>query len=653
MRNHSFIKIFVYAITVFSLLIPNTGFAETHRITSPDRSISLSVSIEDDIHFSIQKNQQTVLHPSNISLRLEDGTILGSQPTLESKQNRTVDEIVKPIVKEKTASIRDHYNELLLTFNNHYALRFRAYNNGTAYRWETSFPNEIIIQKEDAVFQFSQQDYLYYTKDTDFQSNYEKPYVHSKIAELSSSDFGGLPVLVETANRIKLLIAESGLRDYPGLWLRGNHQNTLDAIFPQYPKELSTIGKVTSRENFIAKTEGTRAFPWRIVSIAEDEKDLLMNQLVYLLADSLQIDDPSWIKPGQVILDWWGRRNIFGVDFEAGVNTATMKYFIDFCAEFGIDYFLLDEGWSTREDILHVNPDVDMEAVLAYGKEKNVGIMLWVYWKGLDNQLIKALDQFKAWGVEGIKIDFMDRDDQLMVNFYHNVSREAALRNMVIDFHGAYKPAGLRRAYPNVLTREGFIEFEYNGWTNEANPELHMLLPFIRMVSGPVDYIPGTLNNATKKNFRPVGDMPMGQGTRAHSFALAVIMESPMRMLPDSPSDYWLETECTRFLTEIPVEWDETRILEAKLGDYITLARKYEDTWYVAAATDWDARDTTIDFSFLSAGTYHCEIIQDGPNAHNRARDYQRIEKQITPKEKLAIHLAPGGGWIAKIKQLN
>lgn len=638
---------------VLGMVFPAAGQTATYQVQSPDQRLQLIVDCAQEIELSVQHEGQALLHPSVISMQIQDGPALGKQAVVKSAQRRSVDRVIEPLVKEKQAAIRDHFAELRLTFEQDYALCLRAYNNGVAYRWETKLADPVIIEDEQAVLHLAGQDRVHFTKDTRFQSDYEKPYVQKPIAAMSEDDFAGLPFLIETAQGPKLLLAESDLRDYPGLWLRGGDSNALQAVFPRRPQALNENGSVQSRQDHLARTEGTRTFPWRIVAVASKDEDLLLNQLVYQLAEPLQIDDPSWIEPGQVILDWWGRRNIFGVDFEAGVNTATMKYFIDFCAEFGVDYFLLDEGWSTRDDVLAIHPDVDLEEVIAYSEEQGVQLMLWVHWNGLRQQLEAALDQFEAWGIAGIKVDFMNRDDQDMVNFYRRVAQAAAQREMVIVFHGSYKPAGLRRAYPNVLTREGLIEFEYNGWTDLANPQHHMTFPFIRMACGPVDYIPGTLNNAQKKNFCPVGDRPMGLGTRAHSFALAVILDSPIRMLPDSPSDYWLEEACTRFLTGIPVEWHETVILNAQRGEFIALARRHHDNWYVAAATNWQARDTVVDFSFLGEGRYQGVIMQDGPNADRRARDYQMVEKAITRQDVMPVHLAPGGGWLAKISKVQ
>jgi len=371
--------------------------------------------------------------------------------------------------------------------------------------------------------------------------------------------------------------------------------------------------------------------------------------MVYLLASQCAIADPSWIKPGVVMFDWWAKHNIYGVNFRSGINTETAKYFIDFCAEHGFRYFLFDDGWCPGDNILKPVPGLNMEEVTAYASSKDVDVMLWVIWRTLEKQWSEAFSLFEKWGIKGIKMDFMNRDDQIMVEFYERVARTAAEKKMVVDFHGAYKPCGLRRKYPNVLTREGLIEFEYNGWTDQANPEHHNLLPYIRMFAGPMDYIPASMRNSTKNNFRALGDYPMEQGTRAHSMALFVILNSPMTMLPDSPSDYYREKECTEFLTKIPVEWDETRLLEGKIGKYTVLARRAGKNWFAGAVTDWDKRDIDLETDFLAPGKYRLEAIVDGINADKRAEDYRKTTMTFNAGDILKISLAPGGGWVARI----
>ncbi|HRQ52082.1 MAG TPA: glycoside hydrolase family 97 catalytic domain-containing protein, partial [Agriterribacter sp.] len=359
--------------------------------------------------------------------------------------------------------------------------------------------------------------------------------------------------------------------------------------------------------------------------------------------------DVSWIRPGVVMFDWWGKNNIYGVDFKAGVNTETAKYFIDFCAEKGFRYFLFDDGWSPKDDLLHPVAGLDMAEVTAYAKSKGVDVMVWVIWNTLRDQWEAAFDQFERWGIKGIKTDFMNRDDQLMVAFYEAIAGKAAEKKMVINFHGAYKPCGLSRKYPNVLTREALIEFEQSGVSYNDNPEHHNLLPYIRMFTGAMDYIPATMRNANKRDFKPIAPYPMGWGTRAHAMALFVILNSPMTMLPGSPSDYYREKECTDFLAKIPVEWDETRLLNGRIGKYTMLARRAGADWHIGAITNDDRRTLTLSTDFLKPGKYHIEIIEDGINAGTAATDYTRSQRNINAGETLKLTLAPGGGWLARI----
>ncbi len=385
-----------------------------------------------------------------------------------------------------------------------------------------------------------------------------------------------------------------------------------------------------------------------------------MNQMVYLLSKPLQLKETSWIKPGKVSWDWWNALNVYGVDFKSGINTETYKYYIDFASKYNIDYIILDEGWSGnngldfndpefKEDITSVNPDINMEKLLSYAKEKNVGLILWVTWKGLERQMDKAFDLYQKWGIEGVKVDFMQRDDQWMVNYYWKVAREAAKRKLLVDFHGAYKPSGLRRAYPNVINREGVRGLENCKWSNDFVPDHEVTLPFIRMAAGPMDYTPGAMNNAQKQNYRPIFERPMSMGTRCHQLAMYVVYEAPLQMLADNPSNYLKEPECMNFLSKVPTVWDETKVLYAKISDYVVIARKAKDTWYIGAMSGINPEKFTIDFSFLSSGEYSIDIYQDGVNADRYGNDYKKSTTQITKDTKLNINLAPAGGWAARI----
>ncbi|MCB9208909.1 MAG: glycoside hydrolase family 97 protein [Ignavibacteriales bacterium] len=630
-------------------------FGESHELKSPDGKTEVLITINTQINIEVYFQSQLLFSAKNIHLVTNDNLKFGVNSKVINIERSSINRVIFPPIKEKYSIIHEQFNELKLNLNSNSTFIFRAYNEGVAYRFATNIKDSLTIMKENLNIELNETDSAYYQLSESFNSSYETPYQHNAIKNISTDGFVCLPFLIEKHNGNKILITESDLKDYPGLWIKATGTSTLGSTNPPFPIAFKDDGspygqgQVTKSADYIAITNGERNFPWRVFCISENESELLSNTLVYQLAKPSQIKDISWIQPGVVTFDWWGRRNIYGTDFKAGINTATAKYFIDFAAEFGFEYFLFDDGWSKQDDLFEIHPDLNLEEVVEYANKQNVKIMLWVIWNTFEKQKEAAWDQFEKWGISGIKFDFMNRDDQKMVQFYYEVAKEAAKRKMVIDFHGAYKPAGLRRAFPNVLTFEALIEFEYNGWTDFVSPDHDNLLPYLRMVTGPMDYIPYTTHNAQKKNFRPVGDMPMGQGTRAHSLALSVILESPMRMLPDSPSDYYREEECTEFYSKIPVEWDDLKVLEAKIGDYTLLARRNGDDWYIGAITDWIPREFEINFDFLSDGIYEMEYIEDGINADVRAIDYKLKKINVTKNDIIKIKLAPGGGWIARI----
>ena len=630
-------------------------FGKEYKLYSPDKKTEVIISVDSEIAMSASNQSGILFSIDNISLDIEGEEFTTAIRKVKKDKIKEVNEIIYPEIKEKFKEIRENYNELILDFKSDFSFSVRAYNNGISYRFNTTFEKDLVIAKENFNLRFAESDSIYIQKSKTFNSSYETPYEYSSVKDVTTEGYCCLPALVRKGNGTNILITESDLVDYPGLWLKATGTSTLKAVNAGYPESLIyegsayQQGQVKKHADYIAKVKGSRNFPWRVFAIANNDAELLTNTLVYQLATPVQIDDVSWIEPGVVTFDWWGRRNIYGVDFKSGMNTATAKYFIDFCSEFGFEYFLFDDTWSKQDDLFAVHPDLNMEEVMAYAKKKDVKIMVWAIWNTFLQQEEKVWEQFEKWGISGIKFDFMNRDDQKMVQFYHHVAQEAAKRKMVLDFHGAYKPTGLRRAYPNVLTREALIEFEYNGWTNHDTPLHHNLLPYIRMVTGPMDYIPYTTHNSTRKNFRPVGDMPMGMGTRAHSMALFVVLESPMQMLPDSPSDYYSERECTEFISKIPTEWDDLKVLQAKVGEHTVLARKNQENWYVGAITNWDKKSFKLNFNFLDDGEYQMEYIEDGINADTRAIDYKKKSRKISKEDTITINLAPGGGWIAKL----
>ena len=361
------------------------------------------------------------------------------------------------------------------------------------------------------------------------------------------------------------------------------------------------------------------------------------------------MSNASWIRPGKVAWDWWNNWNVSHVDFRAGVNTETYKYYADFASANHIDYILLDEGWSDDRDIMSIVPEINLKQIIDYAKAKNVGVWLWMGSYPLDQKMEEAFSAYSQMGVKGFKIDFMDRDDQNMVEFYYRVAKTAAAHHIMIDFHGAYKPTGLQRTYPNIVNVEGVHGMEQLKWSNPDMPKFDVSIPFIRMIAGPMDYTPGAMRNATKESFRPVYSMPMSQGTRCHQLAMYVMYEAPFEMLSDNPTAYMREAESVDFIASVPTTFDETIALEGKIGEYGAIARKKGNNWYIGAMTNWNARDIVLDLSFLSAGNYEAEIFKDGINADRDATDYKKEKIQLSAKDKLTIHLSSGGGWAARI----
>ena len=621
-------------------------------VTSPNGALVVTIGTEGQVTWSVTHRGRAVIEPSPIAMKLGDGRVLGETPILTTSFRRSIDTILKPPVRYRRAEIRDRFNEVVFAFSGSYSLAVRAYDDGVAYRWRTRLPGDITVADEEASFRFAGDHLLYFPEETSLLSHQERQYKQVKISEITPGRFSSLPAMAQLPGGMKAVITEADLFDYPGMNLTSGGPNTLKGLFPAYPRKVELKRDrdehVIEREPYIAKTRGTRDFPWRVLVVAARDADLLDTDIVYRLAAETTMTDTSWIRPGKVAWDWWNGLNVFGVPFTSGVNTETYKHFIDFAAENGLEYIILDEGWYKLGDLLSITPGVDMDAIAAHAKQKNVGLIMWVIWKTLDLQMQPALDQFEKWGVKGIKVDFMQREDQWMVNYYERVAREAAKRKMLVDFHGAYKPTGLYRTWPNVVTSEGVLGLEQSKWGDMASPDNAVTFPFMRMLAGPVDYTPGAMLNAAKKDFKPIFDRPMSQGTRCQQLAMYVVFESPLQMLADSPSNYRREPESLAFLAAVPSVWDETRVLSAAVGEHILVARRSGREWFVGALTNWEARDIVADLSFLGAGEFKAVIFRDGVNADRAGVDYAREERSVTAADRLPIHLAPGGGWAAR-----
>ena len=652
-------SIVVFSLALLTINHETSPQGDAPRLSSPDRKTEVKIELAKDIRLSILHGKEQVLAVSNIALELDGNQHLGRSPAVDRTETRSVSEKITPVVPEKRSVIPDIFNELTIHFKGSYGLIIRAYNDGVAYRFFTRLPGDITVRDEQLQITVSPDDSIFFPEETSFLSHSERLYKYLAVKEIADTQMCYIPALLAKANGWKVAITESDLLDYPGLYLRGggNGEPVLKSKFPPYPLEEQLVRdrtiKVTKTADCIAKAKGSRVFPWRVFAIAERDGDLIENDIVYRLGSPLKLKETSWIKPGKVAWDWWNANNVYGVDFKAGINTQTYKFYVDFASRYCIEYIILDEGWSKPSDVLQVNPEINIEELFSYSKDKKVGIILWVLWNALDAKMTEALDQYERWGAKGIKVDFMQRDDQKVVNYYEKVAQEAAKRHLLVDFHGSYKPTGFSRAYPHVLTREGVQGLEHSKWSPNVTPKHDVTLPFTRMFAGPMDYTPGAMVNATKENFKPIFNQPMSQGTRCHQLAMYVVYESPLQMLCDCPSNYLKEPEVMEFLSAVPTVWDETRALNATVGEYLTVARKKGNDWYIGSMTDWTPRDVEVNLGFLSPGRYQAIIYADGPNAHRYGSDYRKERREVGRSDVLRIHLAPGGGWAAHLRRLD
>ena len=645
------------------LVLPAT--AETFRLRAPAGALETMIRAEDALTLEVRYRGKIVARTPALGLEIDGQLRADSLPRLSGSVRRTVNETIRPVVAEKRAVIPDHYNELRLSFGPKLAATFRAYDDGVAYRFETAIDGEVIVRNESAGLRLSKGDSIWIAlvecrKEPGvdcFQSSYEENYQQLAADAVPDGRLAYLPITVQTAGGY-VGFTESDLRDYPGLWLRRvPGEPALAGDFARYPLEEQVFGGefkqslVTKRADFLARTSGARTFPWRVLMVSPDAAGLLANDLVYRLASPLELQNVTWIRPGQSTEEWITSRLLHGVDFKSGLNTATYRYYIDFASDYGVEYMMFDAGWSDAGDNTKVNPDIDVPGLIAYANGKGVGVLLWNEARALERNLEEALDRYAGWGARGIMVDFMDRDDQPMLRFQERVAREAAKRHLVVNLHGVAKPTGLQRAYPNLLTREAVLGHEYNMWSERVTPDHALTVPFVRMLAGPMDWEGGAMLNGTQKTFRVVGEQPMSQGTRTQQLAQYVIYDSPLQYLAGTPSDYRAAPEFTRFLGGIPTTWDETRPLQGAIGDYVVVVRRKGDTWYVAAMTDWTARKIELPLSFLAPGEYTATVVADGMNADRYAADYKIESRSVGASASLLIELAPGGGFVARLTQ--
>lgn len=645
-------KILLVSICIF--LSGNLFAQQKVSLTSPNREIDLSVTVSDKIYYTVTYNNETLLKDNSLNLNV-NGKVLGENPKLTGQKKQEVNEKLSPVVPFKFSTVQNHYNQLTLSFKGNYKVEFRVFDDGVAYRFITNLPGEVDIMSESANINFPADYLLHMQQPRRFKTAYEEFYTHENSTQWAARDtMAVLPLLVDTRKGYKILMSESDLADYPCLFLKGNGNNSITSVFPKAPLEFGEDGdrslKILKEADYIARTSGKRSFPWRYFVITKDDKQLIENTMTYKLATKNVLPDTGWIKPGQVTWEWWNDASPYGedVDFVAGYNLETYKYYIDFASKYGIPYLIMDEGWamSTR-DPYTPNPKVDVHQLIKYGKEKNVGIILWLTWLVVENNP-DVFKTFAEWGVKGVKIDFMDRSDQWMVNYYERIAAEAARYNILVDYHGSFKPAGLEYKYPNVISYEGVRGLEQMG---NCPPDNTLFLPFMRNAVGPMDFTPGAMINMQPKVYGARRPNAGSMGTRTFQLALFVLFESGLQMLCDNPTLYYRNPDCTEFITQVPVTWDETKALVAETGEVVVVAKRKGDKWFIGGITNGNERELSVKLDFLSANrNYQMTSFEDGINANRQAMDYRKKSKSVKSNETIQIKMALNGGFAAIIE---
>jgi alpha-glucosidase len=678
--------------------------AQEYNIFSPNTNIEVNLKITNKSCLRVNYKGKKIIDEICIDVKTSDERNFGSNTKIVGTNSITVNENIKLDIPNKDRVIESEFNQLTVKFDVENELIIRVFNDGLAYRFVDNNPESKNIIDEKMDLFFNDNTLTYFPWEESMYTHNERLYNLTKVSSLKQGDFCSLPVMFKL-NNVKVLFSESSLYNYPGMFLEKKSENTLSAKFPKYVLETKpaifdpTIGdqiqigaedesdrtqKIVKEANYIAKVEGSKKLPWRVFIIGDDDRIFVESNLITQLSESSRLEDTSWIKPGKVAWDWWNANNIYGVDFKAGINQETYKYYIDFASENNIEYILLDEGWTkSTTQIYEVNPNIQIEALIEYASSKNVGVFLWVLWKPLDKDIEGLLKLYSSWGAAGVKVDFMKRNDQYMIKSYEKIAEIAAKYKILVNFHGAFKPSGIERRWPNVLSYEGVMGNEQNKWKVSnfpfsdniypVDPEHNLTIPFIRMAAGPMDYTPGAMTNVnrfdykwspadvsppgfnalgqplnTADNMHAINTRPMVTGTRAHQVAMYTVFESPLQMMCDSPTVYKKEQETVDFITQIPTVWDETVVLEAAVADYIVLARRNGENWYLAAMTDWEPRDFNINLSFLDKNTdYSVQIYKDGINANRNAMDYKLDHKTMSSITSLKIQMSSGGGFSA------
>jgi len=633
-------------------------------VASPDgaiRALFMVVPAADgagggQLGYEVTYRGKTIIERSKLGFELQNQPPIGGNLQVVAATNSRIDETYQ-IPAGKSNPVRNQCNVLFFDLKEAKApgrkltIEARAYNDGIAFR--TIIPDqpavkELRIANEKTEFVLASDATTYPLVLRNFRTSWEDNYRTVPLSGIAPESVIGLPLLTEIPGVAFVAITEANIDNYAGMYLMHSASNA-KALEARLAPRVDEPGLSVSGATPVTT-------PWRVVMISNEVGRLIESQIVNNLNPPCAIADTSWVKPGKASWDWWSGPAADGVSFKVGSNTQTAKYYIDFSAKAGFEYFMFDAGWAAHgtgpndsgADITQTRPDVNMPEIIAYAKSKNVKVWLWSHWTDIDRQMDEAFPLFEKWGVAGVKIDFMDRDDQWMVNFYRRVAKNAAEHHLMIDFHGAYKPDGIGRTWPNVITREGVLGLEYNKWSARVTPDHNVMLAFTRMLAGPMDYTPGGFRNATREEFEPRNLKPMVMGTRAHQTALFVVFESPFMMVSDYPGAYEGQQELP-FLSAVPASWDETRVLNAKVGDYITIARRHGKDWYVGSIAGSHGVQLDIPLEFLGAGEFKAETYSDAPDAGVHPTKTVVEQKSVNKATTLKAVLVSGGGQAIRI----
>ncbi len=639
---------------------------KNYTLLSPNGKLEVTISAEPKLSYSVKYNGEEILSPSQIGLKFYNGAVtdkIAVKRVKKSTLNTTI-----PTKFYFRDEIKDHYNALRIDFAARYAVEFRAYDEGVAYRFVTNFKRDFILENEIAEFAFAK-DYKGYfaysnltgTRKDNYFTSFEGAYNHIELSKIDATRVAFSPAIVEV-DKYKVCILESDVEHYPGMFL--SNRKSAKAVYAEFApmpdkvveggyRKLQDI--VETRKPYIAECKAVTNTPWRIVLVTDNANTLLDNDMVYRLASPSRIEDTSWIKQGKVAWEWWNHWGLTGVPFKAGINTETYNYYTDFAAKYGIEYVILDEGWAELylNDLTKVVPQIDLKAIVDHANSKGVGIILWAGYNAVKGKEEEVCRHFAEMGVKGFKVDFLDRDDAQIVDFQYKLAEIAAKYKLVIDYHGCPKPTGMNRTWPNVLNFEAVLGLECSKGRRSLRfnvVDYDLEIPYLRMVAGPMDYTQGAMRNVSKKNYYPCSRRPMSQGTRCRQMAMYAIYFSPFSMLCDSPILYEREAECTKFIAEFPTVWNETVALDGEIGDYVAMARRSGEVWYVGVMSDWTARKVELDLSkFLGEGNYVAEVFRDGVNADKLGEDYIHETIAVPASRKMIADMAPGGGYVMKI----